>query len=87
MLQRSPSYVASLPSADGFDRALSRIMPRRWAYYLTRWKQIGVAMLIVHKSRTQPEKVRSMLRKHAVDVLGPEYPVDVHFKPRYNPFD
>jgi monooxygenase len=87
MLQRSPSYVASLPSEDGFDRALSRIMPRRWAYYMTRWKQIGMAMLIVHKSRTQPDKVRSMLRKHAVDVLGPDYPVDVHFKPRYNPFD
>jgi monooxygenase len=87
MLQRSPSYVASLPSEDGLDRALSRIMPRRWAYYLTRWKQIGVAMLIVHKARTQPDQVRSMLRKHAVDVLGPDYPVDVHFKPRYNPFD
>ena len=87
MLQRSPSYVVSLPSEDGFDRALSRILPRRWAYYLTRWKQIAVAMLIVHKSRTQPDKVRAMLRKHAVDVLGPDYPVDVHFKPRYNPFD
>ena len=87
MLQRSPSYVVSLPSEDRFDRALSRIMPRRWAYYLTRWKQIGVAMLIVHKSRTQPDKVRSMLRKHAADVLGPDYPVDVHFNPRYNPFD
>ncbi len=87
MLQRSPSYVVSLPSEDGFDRALSRIMPRRWAYYLTRWKQIAVAMLIVHKSRTQPDKVRAMLRKHAVDVLGPDYPVDTHFKPRYNPFD
>jgi monooxygenase len=87
MLQRSPSYVVSLPSEDGFDRVLSRFMPRRWAYYLTRWKQIGVAMLIVSKSRTQPDKVRSMLRKHAVDILGSDYPVDVHFNPRYNPFD
>jgi monooxygenase len=87
MLQRSPSYVASLPSEDGFDRALSRIMSRRWVYYLTRWKQIGVAMLIVSKSRAQPDKVRAMLRKHAVDVLGPDYPVDVNFNPRYNPFD
>ena len=87
MLQRSPSYVLSLPSEDGFDRALSRIMPRRWAYYLTRWKQIGVSMLIVHKARTQPDKIRSLLRKHAVDVLGPDYPVDLHFKPRYNPFE
>jgi monooxygenase len=87
MLQRSPSYVASLPSEDPFDRALSRFMPRRWAYYLTRWKQIGVSMLIVNKSRGQPDKVRAMLRKHAVDVLGPDYPVDVNFNPRYNPFD
>jgi monooxygenase len=87
MLQRSPSYVVSLPSEDRFDRALSRIMPRRWAYYLTRWKQIAVAMLILHKSRTQPDKVRSLLREHALSVLGPDYPVDTHFKPNYNPFD
>lgn len=87
MLQRSPSYVFSLPSEDGFYRALCRVMPRQWAYYLTRWKQIGMAMLILHKSRTEPDKVRGMLRQHAVDVLGPDYPVDVHFKPNYNPFD
>jgi monooxygenase len=87
MLQRSPSYVFSLPSEDKFDRALSRIMPRRWAYYLTRWKQIVVAMLILHKSRTEPDKVRSLLREHALNVLGPDYPVDTHFKPNYNPFD
>jgi cation diffusion facilitator CzcD-associated flavoprotein CzcO len=62
-------------------------MPRRWAYYLTRWKQIAVAMLILHKSRTQPDKVRSLLREHALSVLGPDYPVDTHFKPNYNPFD
>ena len=87
MLQRSPSYVLSLPSEDKFDRAMSRIMPRRWAYYLTRWKQIGMAMFILHKCRTEPDKIRSMLRHHAVEALGPDYPVDTHFKPAYNPFD
>jgi cation diffusion facilitator CzcD-associated flavoprotein CzcO len=87
MLQRSPSYVVSLPSEDRLDRALSRIMPRRWAYYLTRWKQIVVAMLILHKSRNDPDKVRGLLREHALSVLGADYPVDTHFKPNYNPFD
>lgn len=87
MLQRSPSYVLSLPSEDPVDRALSRVLPRRWSYALTRWKQIGMAMLMLKKCRTEPDKVKAALRQHAVASLGPDYPVDTHFKPAYNPFE
>ena len=87
MLQRSPSYVVSLPSEDAFNRSVSRFLPRKWAYALTRWKQIGMAMLLLNKCRTDPDKVRAAIRKHAVDSLGPDYPVDTHFRPAYNPFE
>ena len=87
MLQRSPSYVVSLPSEDAFNRSVSRFLPRRWAYALTRWKQIGVAMLLLNKCKTDPDKVRAAIRQHAVDSLGPDFPVDTHFRPAYNPFE
>ncbi|WP_426052051.1 flavin-containing monooxygenase [Brevundimonas sp. SL161] len=87
MLQRSPSYVVSLPSEDAFNKSVSRFLPRRWAYALTRWKQIGMAMLLLNKCKTDPDKVRAALRQHAVDMLGAKYPVDTHFKPAYNPFE
>jgi monooxygenase len=87
MLQRSPSYVLSQPSVNETYKLLTRFMPRKWAYYLTRWKQIGMAMFIVHLCQTKPDKVRGMLRKHVVDIMGETYPVDEHFNPSYNPFE
>jgi monooxygenase len=87
MLQRSPSYVVSLPSEDAFNRSVSRVLPRQWAYALTRWKQIGMAMLLLNKCKTDPDKVRAGIRQHAVASLGADYPVDTHFKPAYNPFE
>ena len=36
--------AAAAASEDSFDRFLSQIMPRRWAYYLTRWKQIVIQL-------------------------------------------
>jgi monooxygenase len=38
MLQRSPSYVVSLPSRDGVVDALRRWLPPQVAYPLARWK-------------------------------------------------
>lgn len=87
MLQRSPSYVMSLPRVDAMAETLGRFLPSKWAYYLTRWKQIGMAMFILNLSRNKPEKVRQLLRQHVVDALGKGYPVDEHFKPSYQPFD
>src|SRR5207248_8043657 len=38
MLQRSPSYVISLPAQDAVAGALRRLLPLRFAYQLVRWK-------------------------------------------------
>ena len=87
MLQRSPSYVLALPRVDPLAAKLERLMPKKWAYYLTRWKNMALAMFIYRLARTKPEKVRSLLRHEVIKVLGPDYPVDEHFKPSYQPFD
>ena len=40
MVQRSPTYVLSLPSRDKIANFLRRILPDRWAYAITRWKNV-----------------------------------------------
>ena len=43
MLQRTPTYVISLPSQDPIANGLRKILPDTWAYALTRKKNISVA--------------------------------------------
>ncbi|MFL6700172.1 MAG: alpha/beta hydrolase fold domain-containing protein [Vitreoscilla sp.] len=87
MLQRSPSYVLSLPARDVVADALRRRLPRMLAYRLTRTKNIGVAMLFFKLSRRWPAKVRKNLIGMVRQALGPAHDVDTHFTPRYHPWD
>jgi monooxygenase len=87
MLQRSPSYVISLPGQDPIARVLRRILPAKLAYDLVRWKNVIVTSAFYQLSRRRPELVKQLLRRGAQRRLPPGYAVDVHFKPRYNPWD
>src|SRR5690349_4516278 len=42
MLQRSPTYVVSRPSVDPIARFLKSWLPAKWAYGLTRWKNVNL---------------------------------------------
>ena len=44
MLQRSPSYVVSLPAQDAIANALRRVLPAKLAYSLVRWKNVLLTM-------------------------------------------
>jgi monooxygenase len=87
MLQRSPSYIISLPARDPVLLALRRVMPRRWAYSIVRWKNVLVTMLIFQLSRRRPEAVKKLLRRGLEKQLPAGYDIDTHFKPTYNPWD
>jgi len=87
MLQRSPTYVVSRPSQDKIANRLRKILPRKTAYGLTRWKNVGLQMLFFNRARTAPDKVRAMITNLAQKELGPDYPVSTHFNPKYNPWD
>jgi cation diffusion facilitator CzcD-associated flavoprotein CzcO len=86
-LQRSPTYVASLPSKDRIANGLRKILPEKLAYRLTRWKNISFSKFVYKQAQKNPDKVKKNLRKAIVKSLGPDYPVDVHFNPHYNPWD
>jgi monooxygenase len=87
MLQRSPSYVLSLPAQDVVADSLLRRLPPTVAYPLVRWKNALLAMLIFQLSRRAPGVTKALLRKAVTAQLPEGYDVDTHFTPRYNPWD
>jgi len=87
MLQRSPTYVVSVPSRDRIDLALRRIAGHRAAYTVTRWKNVLIALLTYGVSRRWPRLMKSQIRKDLLRQLPPGYDVDTHFAPHYNPWD
>lgn len=87
MLQRSPTYVASRPDQDRIANFLRKVLPEQWAYNITRWKNTRMQDVIYKRTRTQPEKVKRHLIGLVRKALGPDYDVEKHFTPRYNPWD
>ena len=87
MLQRSPSYVASIPSVDRIGNIVKFIMPKNLAFKVNRFKNIFLARHLYFKARNNPEKSRNWFRKKIIKELGTDYPVDLHFNPKYNPWD
>ena len=87
MLQRSPTYVASLPSKDPIANALRRALPARSAAPLVRWYKALTAQAFFQWSRRRPEAVKRFLRRHVERQLPEGYDVAAHFTPRYNPWD
>lgn len=87
MLQRSPTYVVSLPEQDVIANWLRRHLPAPWAYGLTRWKNVLLGMLLFQMARRRPKGVKDFILKGVRAQLGPDYDIDKHFTPYYNPWD
>jgi monooxygenase len=87
MLQRSPSYILSLPARDRIADVLRRVLPAKLAYALVRWKNVLLGMLVFRISRHRPEWMKRLIRKGVRKELPAGYDVATHFTPRYNPWD
>jgi cation diffusion facilitator CzcD-associated flavoprotein CzcO len=87
MLQRSPSYVVTLPQQDPLAKVARRLLPTEWAYWLVRWKNVLVSSWFYALSRRRPRLVKGLIRKGVQRQLPAGYDVDTHFRPRYNPWD
>ena len=87
MLQRSPSYVVSLPAEDPIAKLARRVLPSKTAYAVVRWKNVLVTMLVYQVSRRRPGLVKRLVRRAIERQLPAGYDVDAHFSPRYNPWD
>ncbi len=87
MLQRSPTYMFSWPDEDAIANALRKILPEMLAYRITRWKNIRMQSFVFRFARKRPKLARRFLVGHARKVLGPDYDIDTHFNPRYDPWE
>ena len=87
MLQRSPSYIVSLPAEDPIAKTLRRFLPAKVAYPILRWKNVLLTMLSFQLSRRRPRLMRALVRKGLERRLPPGYDIDTHFNPTYDPWD
>jgi monooxygenase len=87
MLQRSPTYVISMPEKDRIANFLRHIMPAMWAYRLSRWKNVSFMTYVYQLSQAFPNFVKKGIIKKARKQLGTDFDVDTHFTPRYRPWE
>jgi cation diffusion facilitator CzcD-associated flavoprotein CzcO len=87
MLQRSPTFVVSLPGEDTIANALRAALPDAMAYSLTRLKNVSIGMLFYELARRRPAFTRERLLGLVRRQLGRDYDVQKHFSPRYQPWD
>jgi cation diffusion facilitator CzcD-associated flavoprotein CzcO len=87
MLQRSPTYILSLPARDAFASAARRLLGDQLSYRVTRWKNVAVATGLYQLSRRRPQMMRTVIRKENAKRLPDGFEVDTHFKPSYDPWD
>ncbi|MGA0262816.1 MAG: flavin-containing monooxygenase, partial [Ilumatobacteraceae bacterium] len=87
MLQRSPTYVVSRPDHDPINDFLRKILPDRVAYSVVRKKNTVLGSFFYNRTRTQPDKIKAKILGGVRKGLGPDFDVDTHFTPTYNPWD
>ena len=87
MLQRSPTYMLSMPSEDAIANRLRRLLGDRASYPITRWKNVAVSTAVYQVSQRWPKVMRALLRKGVMKSLPSGYDVDTHFNPTYGPWD
>ena len=87
MLQRSPTYVVSRPAEDKMANDLRKWLPGKLAYDIVRWRNVLFGMWFFNLARKKPEKVKASILKMVRAQLGPDFDVDKHFTPTYNPWD
>ena len=87
MLQRSPSYVLAMPNEDPIANGLRRRLGERRAHAIVRWKNVVLATLLFQLSQRFPRPMRKLYRAGALRQLPAGYAVDIHFNPRYKPWD
>ena len=87
MLQRSPTYIASLPGVDPLAAQFNRYLPNRLAHQMNRLKSIVLTQFFYQFCQRFPRPAKRLLQKMTASQLPEGYPIDPNFTPRYNPWD
>lgn len=87
MLQRSPSYIASVPAKNPAAQFLRKVLPKRFQGPAIRWALALGTQGIYKLSKARPELVKKALRWGLERELPRGYDIDTHFTPAYSPWD
>jgi cation diffusion facilitator CzcD-associated flavoprotein CzcO len=86
MLQRSPSYVFSVPAIDTISKALGRFLPEHVVYALARKRNIVIQRWLYLACKRWPKAMRRWLLDKVRKHVGPDFDMS-HFTPTYMPWD
>ena len=87
MLQRTPTYVMSVPEQDPIANLVKKFLPEEKAYELIRKKNIAIQRLVWKLCQKYPRFARKIIRKNNEKLLPKDFAIDEHFNPPYNPWD
>jgi monooxygenase len=87
MLQRSPTYIVSIPGRDKVANWLRERIPSESAYAVTRWKNVLTSMALYNYCRRYPDRAKKLLVGFVRKQVGESTDVDAHFTPSYKPWD
>ncbi len=87
MLQRSPTYMMSMPRIDPMVDFIRKLLPPSLSHTVVRFRNAMFHVLTYFMFRKAPRFGRRLIRSKTMAALPEGYDVDLHFKPRYDPWD
>ncbi|WP_444910961.1 flavin-containing monooxygenase [Microbulbifer sp. TRSA005] len=86
MLQRSPSYVISVPAFDKLSALLLKFLPKSWVFNFARWRNIKIQRWLFKASKRWPHFMRKLFLRGVRKSLPNDFDMR-HFTPSYSPWD
>ncbi|WP_043317101.1 NAD(P)/FAD-dependent oxidoreductase [Microbulbifer sp. HZ11] len=86
MLQRSPTYILSMPGRDRLLSLLKRFFPERAVFAFARWRNLRLHRLMFKAAKRWPETVRRLILRGVRKALNGHADMR-HFTPEYQPWD
>lgn len=87
MLQRSPTYLFPGSRVNPLMDFIRKWLPLRLSHRIVRFLAAALEAVVWVFARKTPNLARAFIRSQNAKQLPAGYPVDIHFKPRYNPWD
>lgn len=86
MLQRSPTYIFSLPGWDRMTELLAKVLPQSWSYAIARQRNLHIWQSTYRLCKRFPNATRKFFVGQAKKHLGERFTMK-DFNPSYGPWD
>lgn len=87
MLQRSPSYIFTIPNKNELFNFLRKNLPAKLSHKIIRAFLLSLGVMFYGLSRKFPGMIKAHLIKNVAKQLPAGFDLEKHFTPKYNPWD